>query len=116
MTKELFIESIDAIEKQYDYDIEVSKKFAEIFKDAFEANLLYQNHYVNDALLKVLQVENNDTVLCKYGQSWIEYFCFELNFGTDYKTGCATFKNGENIDLSDSGKLWEFLNRKPQCN
>lgn len=109
MTRELFIESIEALKKQYEYDIEISKNLTKVFPYAFEANLLPENHFINNALIKVLQVENNDLELCKYGISWIEYFCFELDFGTKYKSGMIIDK-GENIDFSDSGKVWDYLN------
>ena len=111
MTRELFIESIEALKKQYEYDIEVSKNLAKVFTNAYDANLLHENHLVNNALMKILKVENNDLELCEYGQSWIEYFCFELNFGAKYKDGMITDK-GSNVDFSDSGKLWNYLNNR----
>ena len=111
MTRELFIESIEALRKQYEYDNEFAKKLSEVFTNAFEANLLPENHLINNALMKILQVENNDLELCDYGQSWIEYFCFELDFGVKYKDGMITDK-GKNIDFSDSGKLWDYLNNR----
>jgi len=110
MEKKLFIESIESLKKQYEYDIEVSKKLSEVFPNAFDANLLYDNHFINNALMKVLQVENNDLELCEHGQSWIEYFCFELDFGAKYKAGMVKDK-GKDIDFSDAGKLWDYLNR-----
>ena len=111
MTRELFIESIEALRKQYEYDNEFAKKLSQVFTNAFEASLLPENHLINNALMKVLQVENNDLELCEHGQSWIEYFCFELDFGVKYKDGMITDK-GKNIDFSDSGKLWDYLNNR----
>jgi len=110
MTRELFIESLKALENQYKYDEEVGKNLGKIFPNAFEANLLPNNHFVTNALIKVLQVENNDLKLCKYGQSWIEYFCFELDFGRAYKKGMIIDKE-KYIDFSDSGKVWDYLNK-----
>lgn len=109
MIKELFIESIEAIRKQYEKDIEVSKNLSKVFPNAFQSNLLPDNHILNNAIIKILQVENNDFELCEYGQSWIEYFCYELDFGKKFKIGMVK-KDGKDIDISDSGKLWEFLN------
>lgn len=111
MKRKIFIESIDAIKQQYQYDVVVSKKLAEVFPNASDLDLLPDNHLINNALLKVLQVENNDLELCEYGQSWIEYFCFELDFGAKYKEGMITDK-GKNIDFSDSHKLWDYLNNR----
>jgi len=111
MERKLFIESIKALENQYKNDIEVSKNLAKAFPNAFDANLLPDNHFVNNAIMKVLQVENNDTELCEHGQSWIEYFCFELDFGRKYKKGMIK-DNSKNIDFSDAGKLWDYLNNR----
>ena len=108
MKKELFIASIEALKKQYEYDIKIAKKLSEAFPYAFEANLLYDNHFVSNALIKVLQVENNDL---EHEESWIKYFCFELDFGAKFKIGMVE-ANGQNVDLSDAGKLWDYLNRK----
>jgi len=111
MTRELFIETIEALKNQYEYDIEVSKNLAKAFPNAFDANLLPENHLLNNALIKILQVENNDLELCEHGQSWVEYFCFELYFGEKYKKGMITDK-GKNIDFSNSGKVWDYLNNR----
>jgi hypothetical protein len=111
MERELFIESIKALKNQYEYDNEFAKKLSQVFTNAFEANLLPENHLIRNALMKILQVENNDLELGDYGQSWIEYFCFELDFGVEYKDGMITDK-GKNIDFSDSGKLWDYLNNR----
>lgn len=46
----------------------------------------------------------------EHKDSWIEYYIYELNYGKDYRPGCATDKDG-NIDLSDAGALWEFLKK-----
>ena len=111
MTRELFIESIKALENQHKHDEQVSENLGKVFTNAFTPNLLPDNHFVTNALFKVLQVENNDLELCEHGQSWIEYFCFELDFGSKFKMGMVTDR-GKNIDFSDSGKLWDYLNNR----
>ena len=60
MDKQLFIEAIEAIKQQCELDTEVSKHLGKAFPHAFEANLLPDNHYLQNALLHVLQVEMND--------------------------------------------------------
>ena len=77
MKRETFIEAIEAIENQIRFDIEFSNKLGEAFPNAYTANLLPDNHFVSNALMKVLQDEMNDNQVCKYGQSWIEWFCLE---------------------------------------
>ena len=46
MDKQLFIEAIDAIQQQCEFDIEVSKNLGKAFPDAFKANLMPKNHYL----------------------------------------------------------------------
>ncbi len=109
MDKNTFIESIEAIKKQEKYDNKVAKYLGKAFPDAFEANLRPNNSFILNQLIKILQIENND-----FGDSnsWIDYFCYELDFGKEYKAGMVTDKNDKNIDISTPEKLWEFLNKK----
>jgi len=109
MNKELFIEAIEAIQKQVEYDNGVAEHLGKAFPDAFEANLLPKNHFLQDALIHVLQVEMNDLCLCKYGESWIEYFLWELNFGQENYRLKVTQKDGKEIKMSTAGVLYDFL-------
>ena len=111
MKKELFIEAIEAIQKQVQFDIEVSKHLGKAFPDAFEANLLPKNHFLQNALIHVLQVEMNDLQLCEHGQSWIEYFLWELNFGEENYRKKVT-KNGQEVPMSNAAELYDFLNNR----
>jgi hypothetical protein len=111
MKRKLFVESIEAIKKQIELDIKISKLLSKAFTDAFEANLMPKNHFLQNQLIKVLQEEMNDLELCEFGQSWIEYFCFDLDFGKKYKKGCVK-DNGVDIDFSTASHLHEFLNNR----
>ena len=104
MTKELFIECIEAIRKQYELDVEIAKGLGKVFPDAFHANLLPRNHFLSNALLKVLQVEMNDEIT----DSWIEYFLWELDFGKKNKE-LEVKKDGETVLMSTPGELYDFL-------
>lgn len=108
MDKQLFIEAIEAIRKQVQLDSEVSKHLGRAFPSAFEANLLPRNHFLLNALIHVLQVEMNDLQLCVYGQSWIEYFLWELNFGEENYRLKVT-QNGKEIKMSNAAELYDFL-------
>ena len=109
MDKQLFIESIEAIKQQIQLDTEVSKHLGKAFPDAFEANLLPKNHYLQNALLHVLQVEMNDLESCEHGYSWIEYFLWELNFGEENYRLKVT-QDGKEIKMSNAAELYDFLN------
>ena len=111
MKRELFIEGIEALRKQSEYDLNVCSNLSKAFPNAFEANLFPENHLLTDVLMNILQSETNDIETCTHGYSWIEYFCHELDFGKKYIEGCVT-ENGKNIDLSNSSKLWDMLNDK----
>jgi hypothetical protein len=108
MNKELFIEAIESIQKQVQLDIEVSKHLGKAFPDAFEANLLPKNHFLQNALLHVLRVEMNDLQSRQHGQSWIEYFLWELNFGQENYRLKVT-QNGKEIKMSNAAELYDFL-------
>ena len=112
MKRETFIEAIEAIANQIRFDIEVSKKLGEAFPNAHTANLLPDNHFVSNALMKVLQEEMNDNELCKYGQSWIEWFCFETDFGNESYRLKAFDENKLPIKMDNAGDLYDFLNNR----
>ena len=111
MNKELFIEAIEAIQNQAQLDLEVSKHLGKVFPDAFEANLLPKNHFLQNALLRVLQFEMNDLENVECGTSWIEYFCWELNFGSEnYRL--KVYSNGCEVPMSNAAELYDFLNNR----
>ena len=111
MKKELFIEAIEALKQQCELDAEVSKHLGKAFPNAFEANLLPRNHYLQNALLKVLQTEMNDLESVEYGASWIEYFCWDLNFGAEnYRL--KAYSHGKEVPMSNAAELYDFLNNR----
>ena len=103
ISKVLFIETIEAIKAQASHDEKCSNAFSIILPDSHIS--LYNNSFLEDSLLKILQIAMNDTS----EHSWIEFFFYDLDYGKGYYEGCASYKDGNPIDLSDAGKLWEFL-------
>lgn len=106
MERELFIDAINAIEQQIRYDIEVSKKLGEAFPNAHTANLLPDNHFICNALIKVLQEEMNDN------QRFIEWFCFETDFGKKSYRLQAFDEFKKLIKINNAGDLYDFLNNR----
>lgn len=106
MERELFIDAIKAIEQQISYDIEVSNKLGEAFPNAHTANLLPDNHFICNALIKVLQVEMNDN------QRFIEWFCFETDFGKESYRLQAFDEFKKLIKIDNAGDLYDFLNNR----
>lgn len=103
MDKTLFCDSLRALQQQYKHDRLWSEKLAALFPDERVFGI-YDNSKVNDALLHILQLEMNDVGK----DSWIGYFCYELDFGAKYREGCAT-QYGKNIDLSSPESLYDYL-------
>jgi hypothetical protein len=105
LSRELFIETIEAIKKQYEHDISCSQIISKVYSNGFEANLMYDNHYIMNQLVKLLQVAFNDET--EY--SMIEYFLWELDFGKKNNKLSAYRADKTKIDLSDAGKLYDYL-------
>lgn len=105
MNKELFVESMNELKKQFDHDREFGEIMGKAFPGAFSADLVPDNHLLIEQMIKVLKVEAFDN----HDHSWIEYFIYELDFGRDYKPGCAKYADGEIIDLSSAETLYDFL-------
>jgi len=101
ITKKQFVAAINALKKQYEQDEECQKAFKVILPSDFIST--YPNHHLTNGFVELLANVFNDE------GNWIDYFCYDLNFGKDYKKGCATHKNGKEINLSTSEKLYDFL-------
>ena len=104
MQKDLFIETIKKLKQQQDHDTECSELLSKIYNDAFTPNLFYDNSFLSEQLVKILQVEMQDDKA-----TWIEYFIYDLDFGKKKGDNSAWRKDGSVIDLSDAGKLYDFL-------
>ena len=105
ISKELFISSIEALQKQYEHDQKCSEAFKIILPHDFITS--YDNHFTNNKLLELLQVLTNDN----HQHSWIEYYCFELDFGKKWKKGDVTEKDGMDIPLATIEDLWNLLSK-----
>jgi hypothetical protein len=103
MTKELFTKSINAIEKQHRLDLEIARNLAKVFTDAGSANLLPNNHFLQNALMELLQVEMKDD----HKDSWIEHYCWELDFGK--KKHLKITQHGKPVKMNNASDLYDFL-------
>ena len=102
MTKELFIATINSIQKQIEIDRKNSSMLQEMFPDD-SIYCGYNNSELFNALNKILKESMKD----KY--DWIDYFMYELDFGEKYRNGMVKVSDGSIIDLSNAEKLYEFL-------
>ena len=111
MEKELFVKTIEEMEKQYRHDREFAHKMAELFPEAHGGNLFYANHFLSNALLEVLSVAMGDEKNAEPGTTWIEHFCFELDFGKENNRLKVWDDQKKEVPMSNPGELWEFLKK-----
>lgn len=101
MEKQVFIDTIEAIRLQDEHDEKCVKALSKVF-NAFESNLFYKNHWLQNALVRLLQIEFDDN----NSQSWIEYFLWEINFGK--KESKITIDDNF-FELKDASDLYDLL-------
>ena len=107
ITREEFIKIIDALEETNDFVNEVNNKARKlrdaVKSDFFNAMSLSISH--ENLVVKLLENMFNDTDI-------ISWWIYELDYGKQYKRGCIKDCNGKNINLSDSGKLYDYLKKE----
>jgi len=102
-TRKTFISAMGEIEKQYKHDRKCSDAFDVILPEDFTTG--YDNHYLLNKLLEIIKIAFNDN----HKDSWIDYFIYDLNFGKEYSIGMITDKDGSDINLSNTNRLYDFL-------
>ncbi len=102
-TKDLFIETINEIENQYNHDRKCSDAFKVILPNDYTS--CYDNHYLQNQLMKILKIAMDDN----NKDSWIEYYMWELDFGKKWKKGYIT-SDGKDVKLRNVSDLWDLLN------
>jgi hypothetical protein len=105
MTKELFIESIEALEAQYRHD----DKCADALQSIYQSSIIltYDNHKVCNQLIKLLRIEMVDD----HDESWIDYYIDELDFGRKWKPGMIVI-SGVRVRLKTPEDLYKLLTRQ----
>ncbi len=105
LTKKEFCDIITRLKSADDLSQSVSKLFQEskdnIIRDFTNGASLQINH--EDVVVKLLSKLMEDS------GEWIEYFIYELDYGSKYIEGCITKENGEIIKLSNSEELYDLL-------
>ena len=92
ISKETFIQAMEDM-KQRDVYTEERNKF---YRTHGVEGYLFEPDCVNTTAMVLTEAMNDD-------EGWIEYFCFEIEYGKKYsKEVCG-------CDISDAGKLYDFL-------
>ena len=106
MTKELFIETMQAIIAQMRHDRKCAKAFGVILPNDFVT--CYDNSRVIEQLIKLLQMAMNDHP----PHSFIEYYLYDLQYGKEFTIGCV-HANDKPVKLQTSEDLWALLTDEP---
>ncbi len=99
LSKEVFVKTINEVQKVWDYSNSLDKFFRE-----------------NDVEGYIIQPDCTDTVVNllheifeeKDKLEWISYYCWELDFGRKWVKG-TVIDNGKDIILNNAGALYDFL-------
>jgi hypothetical protein len=104
ITKQQFLEAMQAIKDQYDKDRLWTKKAGALFPDAFEANLLYDNETVKNGFISLLKALTRDD------GNTIEYFIYERNWGEEGDDVCVIDNvRGVSWTLNNVEELYNYL-------
>ena len=103
ISRDHFIELVDRAEELVKLDRTIFDISHKVLEFPPELNLEVDKIQI---LLSVIMQDTTDM---------IGYYMWEIDFGNDYKPGCITI-NDEEIDISDSGKLYDVLLKEMQKN
>ena len=109
--KDLFVETINFIRDRNDAMDELNRAFTKEFEDS----VFYPYFKYEAQMLKVLSASfDYDEIII---DDWINYFCFEIDFGRKYKPNeeYAWEKDGTPIRLGNAEELYDYL-FKVACN
>lgn len=101
--KKQFCDCIEAIRLQSEHDEKCTKAFQTILTE-HNVYIGYDNHWIKNALMGLLQTLMNDISLTIDSMTTIEFFCNEMDFGKKHKEN--------NQDIFTSEKLYEFLKQQ----
>lgn len=101
--KDLFVQTINFIRERNDAMYKINKVFTEEFDDS----VFYPYFKYDNQLIKVLAAsfDYDDDLM----YDWISYYCFERDFGRNYKLGDVQNENGEPIPFGTPEELYDFL-------
>lgn len=100
MTREFFTEIMEEVMKSHDYQEGLNKYFEKNDVDGY----IYQPDCACATLKLLHHIFGEKDV-----DEWISYFCFELNFGRNYKDGAVSDEHGNNIPLATIDDLYNLL-------
>lgn len=107
LSKEEFVKILDNLkETEVFYD-----KINDVLKNYGADGYIFPPTNIDDVIFLLDKIFEQDRL-----DSWISYFVYELEFGKNYEEGTITYQDGTIIDLSNSGKLYDFLIKEMEVN
>lgn len=103
ISKEEFVKTIKALQNSRDSE---NKLY-----DALKSCDIYcedERPGLDNTVIHLLELLTNAPVNDLYGSD-ISYFCWELDFGREYKPGMIKDNSGGEIDFSSAEKLYDYL-------
>lgn len=102
ISKETFVAAVNELRRAWDYQEGLNKYFRDNDVDGY----VFQPD-CSMMLVKVIEETMDLPVDEKLGSD-LAYFCYEINFGRDFKPGCIT-DNGKDVDFSSAESLYDYL-------
>lgn len=99
LTKEEFVKYLNEIKKVFDFDEGINDLFYSVDRD----NFIQFPSLVEEVIALIKLCIGGDK------SDWIGYYCWELNFGKNWKCGMITSRNGKDIKLETIDDLWNLL-------
>lgn len=100
--KDIFVQTINFMKERNDAMDKINKVFIEEFVDSiFYPYFKYEAQLVN---VLAASFDYDDDII----REWIEYYCYELDFGRQHKLGDVS-KNHVSIPLGTPEELYDFL-------
>lgn len=99
LKKDSFVKLMKFIENQWNLEDSANDELIR----AYGHCEFYPSTKWSEQILSFLEETTNDS------DGFIEKFIYELNFGNDYFDGACLDKEGNEVNLSDAGELYEAL-------
>lgn len=100
INKEEFVKALNDVEKCFKYQ----EGLNDYFRDNDADGYIFQPD-CSDTVIRLLHLITGVRDI----DEWIEYFCYELDFGKKWKEGMITYPDGTDIIMNSPESLYDFL-------
>lgn len=107
LSKEEFVNIINTLRKYDEREEKLCKAMNEISPD-FIVDFYPLSEY-KTIIIRLLEKEMNAEQLDEVYGSDIQYFIYDLDYGTKWKPDSITESDGTSIDISTAEKLYDYL-------